>query len=65
MTEIQNMDSNRQVFLRVVLIKTGKIPEYFFRSFWSLKIGICDLFVIWCLLFGIFKTTSLSKPSLY
>ena len=52
MTEIQNP---KPMTLSIVGIKTGKIPEYFFRSFWSLSIGppkaerfICNLvLVIW------------------
>jgi len=35
MTEIQNP---KPMNLSVVGIKTGKIPEYFFRPFWSLNI---------------------------
>jgi hypothetical protein len=32
---------------------TGEMKMTKDLMFWSLNIGICDLFVIWCLLFGI------------
>jgi hypothetical protein len=57
MTEMQNPkpidDSGKQNLSLAIGIKADTIPEYCSRSFWSFDIGICDLFVIWCLLFVI------------
>ena len=53
MTKIQ---TNYKIWKKeYVNLERSKCPQLYL--FWSLNIGICDLFGIWCLGFGIYRVS--------
>jgi hypothetical protein len=51
--EIRKIQNYKLQAPNIKQIPMTKIQNSKPSMFWSLDIGVCDLFVIWCLLFGI------------